>query len=415
MIEIYKLLSITIYGIFYIKIYSKLIRMEEKILYWIFIFIFFVGGSLSAILFNYKSSIFSSSGMLNIETNFISWSIYFIIVFLVPLLSIILVNKIFKFFTYRNNIIKTTNLNIIYSILIVIFTYVVVNVDINDLLFNQVAYIGYNEALANRYSLQHSGLYIFIIRISSFVFLLALSIEYFFRKQKILSFIYFIIGMIIYGLIDNLIFISKLYFIGFVFSYMVFLFLNINKKYFIFITIIITVLYIFYYFYNMGYQYEASYYNPIIKGITRFTISIPYYIEYYMHNNFDMRIYFHSILIGETITSPNIKVFSTMYNISNNSIEGSLASGIFTYNYANFGIFTILKSLFEIPILVSLYAYITKYNITSIKLSIFFLLVFGIINYSFIIIMVGPVLGIMFFIVFDIVLDFIKSILQNKN
>ena len=410
----YKVLNIIIYGLFYIYLYKKLNRVEEKILYWNFLVLFFIGGSFSALIFNYTSSVFSSSGMLNIQTGFISWSIYFIIVFLLPLLSIILTNKIFIAIPSKNTGFKGINLIIIYCMLIFIFIFIFINIDLNNLIFNY-NYKGYAESLLNRYNLQYTFIFVFIVKVLTFILLLALSIEYFYRERRKLSFALFIAGVVIYGVIDNLIFISKLYFVGFAFSYIVFLLINLKKKYFIVIASSLAVAYILFYFYNVGSNYEANYIEPILKGITRFTISVPYYIEYYMNNNFNMKIYFHSILIGENIISPNIKVFSTMFDDSHMQVQGSLASSIFTYNYANFGIFTIVKSLFEILILISLYAYITKNGISSIKLAIFFLLVFGIINYSFITIMVGPLLGIVFFILFYISIKNIKIIINNKG
>jgi len=398
LILLYKILSIGMYGIGYWYIYKKLNKVEEKILFWNFFILFFIGGSLSALIFDYTNIIFPSSGMLSIETDILSWSIYFIIVFLLPILSILVTNKIFKFFSISESFQKT-NLIIIYIVLLLIIVYTVLNTDLTSMLFNQVNK-SYSESLEYRYALQYSSSYRFIVKIVSFVFLLALCMEYFYRGRKTLSFVLFILSILIYGVIDNFIFISKLYLIDFLFSYLVFLLIYMNKKYFIHIVVLVLIVYVSFYFYNMGHNYEAVFFEPILKGITRFTISVPYYIEYYMSNDFDMKIYFYSLLTGDIIISPNIRVFSTMFNVSNMDIQGSLASGIFTYNYANFGIFTILKSLFEVTVLMCIYAYISKKCMTSIKLSIFFLLVFGIINYSFVTIMVGPLLG--FFVFFMI-------------
>lgn len=414
LILLYKILSIGMYGIGYCYIYKKLNKVEEKILFWNFFILFFIGGSLSALIFDYTNIIFPSSGMLSIETDIFSWSIYFIIVFLLPILSILVSNKIFKFFSISESF-QNTNLTIIYIVLLLIIVYTVLNTDLTSMLFNQV-HKSYSESLEYRYALQYSSSYTFIVKVVSFVFLLALCMEYFYRERKTLSFVLFIISIIIYGVIDNFIFISKLYFIGFVFSYLVFLLIYMNKKYFIPIVVLVLIGYISFYFYNMGNNYEAVFFEPILKGITRFTISVPYYIEYYMSNDFDMKIYFYSLLTGDTIISPNIRVFSTMFNASNMDIQGSLASGIFTYNYTNFGIFTIFKSLFEVTVLMCLYAYISKKWMTSIKLSIFFLLVFGIINYSFVTIMVGPLLGFfVFFIIYFTKDTLIAKIIFRKN
>lgn len=220
LILLYKILSISIYGIGYLYMYKKLNRVEEKILFWNFFILFFIGGSLSALIFDYTNIIFPSSGMLSIETDIFSWSIYFIIVFLLPILSILVSNKIFKFFSISESF-QNTNLTIIYIVLLLIIVYTVLNTDLTSMLFNQV-HKSYSESLEYRYALQYSSSYTFIVKVVSFVFLLALCMEYFYRERKTLSFVLFIISIIIYGVIDNFIFISKLYFIGFVFSYLVF-------------------------------------------------------------------------------------------------------------------------------------------------------------------------------------------------
>ncbi|WP_323665208.1 O-antigen polymerase [Aliarcobacter butzleri] len=391
LILLYKILSIGMYGIGYWYIYKKLNKIEEKILFWNFFILFFIGGSLSALIFDYTNIIFPSSGMLSIETDILSWSIYFSIVFLLPILSILVTNKIFKFFSISETF-QRTNLIFIYISLFLIIVYILFNTDMTNLLFNQ-AYKGYSESLENRYALQYSSSYLFIVKVLSFIFLLSLCIEYFNRGRKVLSFAYFVLSIVIYGIIDNFIFISKLYFIGFVFSYLVFLLIYMKKKYFIPIVVLVSISYISFYFYNIGHNYEAVVIEPILKGITRFTITIPYYIEYYMSNDFDMKIYFYSLLTGEKVISPNIRVFELMFDTSKMDVQGSLASGIFTYNYANFGILTTFISLFEVTVLIYLYTTITKNIMTSFNISIFSLLVFGIINYNFTTILVNPLIG----------------------
>jgi hypothetical protein len=397
-ILIYKLINIILYAIAYGILFKRLNKIEEKIVFYHFGILFFIGGSISCLIFDIKNIIFPSSGMLDIHISILSWSIYFIIVFLLPLLSIVIISKILK----NNNKIefKQTNMLIIIFLLFLIIIYVLFSLDINQILLNHFS--SYKESLETRYSLQYDRMFYFIVKVLSFVLLLSLNIELLYRKKVKLLTLTFMVTTMLYMFIDNFIFISKLYFIEFVFSFLIVLSLYIKKKYLIIIMILFSSAYTVFYFYNIGNNYEANIIEPLLKGLTRFTITIPYYIEYYMNHDFDMRIYLHSIFIGENIISPNIKVFSLAFDTLN---KGSLASGIYTYNYANFGIFTILKSLIEVIILIYLYKIILNKNLSSVKLALFCLLIFGIINYSFTTILMGSILGFIYFALFYFIKD----------
>jgi hypothetical protein len=408
---IVKLLFIIIFAFAYFNLYKKINYLEERIFFWYFFIFLYIGGSITSLIFDYTDLIFVSSDMTIIKTNVMTWLIFFIIVFVVPYICI----YIFKRIMYKNNqILKFRKTNFFFLIIISIFIslYIFISIDIPELI-NKFSHIkSYTNWIIYRNKLYYSFDFYFIAKSLAFVVLLSLFIELYFRKKKRLAFVFFLIGLILFGLIEHFLFATKGLIFNFAIAYLLVLFFDIKILKFILVGLVFIGGYIGYYAFNMGIgsNYElTNIIMPIVSGLTRFTLTIPAFIEYYMIHDFDMRIYFHSILIGENIISPNIKVYSMLFNNTidlGNGIYGSLTNNMFTYNYSNFGIFFILKSFFEFIILISIYKKtIVKNEMTTIKLAILFLLLFNILNFEFITILVNPVVGFIYFALFYFIKD----------
>jgi len=417
-----KLLFILIYTFFYYKLYQKVNYLEEKIIFWYFFTFLFIGGSITALIYDYTDLIFTSSGMKMIKTDMITWLIFFIISFLIPYICL----YIFKKIMYKNNepiVYSQSHSFILVFMTLITLLYVYLNIDIGKLisLFDSIK--SYSSWIIYRNQLEYSSVFYFMAKSLSFVLLLSLSFELYFRNKKIYSFIVFFICLIIFGLIEHFLFATKGLMFNFAIGYLILIFLNVKVRKFLLLGFLFLLIYVGYYAYNMGVtsNYELNnVFTPIISGLTRFTLNIPAFIEYYMVHDFDMRIYFNSVLAGENIISPKIKVYDMLFDNTidlGGGVYGSLTNSMFTFNYSNFGIFAIPKSMFEFFILIWLYKYfIVKDTMTSVKLAILILLLFNILNFEFITILVNPVVGLIVFVLFYFLKDtVIPQILFRKK
>ncbi|WP_164968607.1 hypothetical protein [Arcobacter sp. F155] len=309
------------------------------------------------------------------------------------MISIVLFGK-------QNNDIKFINTSKYFVVIGLATIYILMNVDVNQVFFN-IAFSSYSESVAYRASLDYSPFFIFLVKSFMYVLVLGVSIEYLFQKRKITSIFAFIFGLALFGLFEHFIFATKNGMVSIAFAYLVIMLFYFRLKYLILFSTIIVLSYLTYYQINMGEHHDFQIAVPIIAGITRFTQTIPYVIDYYMFFDFDLKYYFYSTIIGDTIVNPNIKVYEHVVDISNqkiiegtNNVYGTITSGIIAYNYANFGPLSIINSLFEYIFIMLCFRYIViKNQISSFKIALLFMITYYVMHFEFITIVANTLVG----------------------
>lgn len=384
-IMLLKIIYISIFLIVYVYLWKFMRNIELKIIYNFFIIFFYIGGGISSLLIDYTDIVMPQSGIKAVELNIIGWNIYFIIIYVIPTLTLLLATKIL---TFREREIKKMNLLYVYMIVFIIFIYLYItdHFNLNNILLD------YESLIKNRYDLAYSYVFTFLSKVLTFILLLTITLEYLvIINQKNTSLFMFVISVMLYALIDVVVFSSKLYIVGFIYVYLIAIFISYKMVFYKIFPIVLSI-YIIFYTSHMGQYYEIDILNVILQGLTRFTLQTPFFIDYYMSHNFDWKFYFYSTITGNLVVSPNIKVFDLMF-YNDTGLEGSLASNIFLFNYANYGIFSILVTLFEMYILFFLYKLTVNKYFTSLNLAVFLFLCFGILNYGFLDILLNPLNG----------------------
>ena len=425
---IYKILFIIVFGFAYYVLYKKIKYLEEKIIYLYFLLFFYVGGTLTSLIFDHLDFFFPNSDMNHIETGLMHWTLFFFIVFLIPLLCIIF----FRIIMYNLRITNTlrsspvayrhTSRRSLFFVALLVLIYALLNVDITNIKHTFSSIHSYTEWVIYRNSLNYSGSFYFICKALSFVILFAIPVEFYFRQQQKMSFALFLLCLLAFGLMEHFLFATKGLMFNFAIGYFIILYIHSSLKKILPIAFFLLFIYFNYYIFNMGVNYNVgNVLAPFLSGITRFTITTPYFIDYYMHHNFDMKIYFSSILFAQQVISPNIKVYSLVFpnaniDLTGNGLYGSLTSGIFVYNYSNFSIISLFKSIFEFSFLIALYRFLIVKNImTSFKLAILVFLAFNIMNFEFTTILVNPVVGYIVFVMFYVFESLASHLLTFGN
>ncbi|RXJ77995.1 hypothetical protein CRV03_03220 [Arcobacter sp. F155] len=397
-ILLYKVVVSIFFLLLYIHLYKKVKHtFIPKLIYFYYFTFYMIGGTFTLFITEFTDIFYPNSGLNIITPSLMSWIIYSILVYVIPyvfiMISIVLFGK-------QNNDIKFINTSKYFVVIGLATIYILMNVDVNQVFFN-IAFSSYSESVAYRASLDYSPFFIFLVKSFMYVLVLGVSIEYLFQKRKITSIFAFIFGLALFGLFEHFIFATKNGMVSIAFAYLVIMLFYFRLKYLILFSTIIVLSYLTYYQINMGEHHDFQIAVPIIAGITRFTQTIPYVIDYYMFFDFDLKYYFYSTIIGDTIVNPNIKVYEHVVDISNqkiiegtNNVYGTITSGIIAYNYANFGPLSIINSLFEYIFIMLCFRYIViKNQISSFKIALLFMITYYVMHFEFITIVANTLVG----------------------
>lgn len=391
------------FGCFYLILFKYIQTIEEKVLYYIFLIFYFLGGSVSWISIHYKDIFYEASGFNDIELGLFHICSFTLLVYILPILSLILIVSVrdrLPFLPYIRCTHTELNMEVplkpVFIFLFVSILYLLNKIDFDTII--NPSFTGYTESLKARYALSLSPLYVFIGK--SFIYFLTTIciLELFKRSLNKTAFVFFVFSVPVIVLIDSFIFISKLSLGMHLFIYMIVILLNgiRFKSLFVFMAITTSAYLIFINTYAGGYRPDYHF-EPIVKAITRFTITTPYFLDYFYFYDFNNKVYFDSVFRHSLNESPNVAVYNHMFS-SVFSGQGQVASSIFVYNYTNYGPMSVLFALFEILFIYVLYRYST-YNLNrSVSASLFIITCMSILNYNFVTILINPLVGIFLYL-----------------
>ncbi|WP_066402414.1 O-antigen polymerase [Aliarcobacter cryaerophilus] len=402
-IFLYKVVVSICFLLLYIHLYKKIEHtFVPKLIYFYYFTFYMIGGTCTLFTAEFTDIFYPTSGFNMINPSLLGWIIYSILVYVIPYLFIIIS---FILFGKQHYDIKSINSSKYFIAIGLSTIYILMSININQVFFN-TTFSSYYESVAYRASLNYSPIFTFLVKSFMYVLVLGLSIEYLLQKRKIVSIFVFIFGLTLFGLFEHFIFATKNGMISIAFSYLVIMLFYFRFKYLILFSIAMVLSYLTYYQINMGEHYDFDIAIPIIAGITRFTQTIPYVIDYYMYFDFDLKYYFYSTITGDIVINPNIKVYEHVVDISNqkiiegtDNVYGTITSGIIAYNYANFGPLSIVNSVFEYIFLMICFKYIIiKNSISSFKIALLFMITYYIMHFEFITIAVNVLVGFVFYV-----------------
>lgn len=400
-ILILKVLASLVFFLLYVVQWKNITTNEARICFLFFFVLYFIGGGVASIVVEDVNYFLPESGLYQVKSNFFSWVTYFTFVYLVPYVFVWIVELVVREKDINNQtsvLAMDFKWAVFFFFLYLFFLYI--NIDLKDVVGFKG--LGYANQVKNRYLLDFQPSFQFVALVFGFLLTYNLSFFIIVKNKGFLKLFIGVVVILVYLVVVERVFFSKLYFMG--------LFISLFFSFFIFSRISKVKLFLgsLFCFTMLLFYYSVSVYGGVgnistsfIKAVSRYTIPIYYYVNYYMAHDFEGGFYFSGMLTGQAQNYIR-DVYDYAFLVSDTDVVGTLSSGLIVHNFANSGALALILSFLEFFVLIFLYRLFRMESNNSLNLSIFSFLIFSIMNYSFMSVLANPGSGmiLIFFILF---------------
>lgn len=387
-IVILKVVVFLIFLVLYALQWKSVKTTEAKICFLYFSVFYFLGGGVVSIVIEDIDYFLPHAGLYQVKGSGLSWLLYYCLVYFLPYVLIWIVDIFTRNGSRSIQVKGLVNPTwLLFSLLFYLVVFFITN-DGGVILDFEPS--GYMHQIENRYSLTLHPVLQYFYLFGGFLITYNLMVSSISNKMV---FIPAVFSCLVYLLVVERVFYSKLYLMGLASSVLFVFFVLSRRSLFKFLSIFLLSSSALFVYYSFSVYGEMSDIVPaFVRVVTRYAMPVYYYVDYYLFNDFEGGFYFSGTL-GRDSGSYIQDLYDHAYVISVADVRGTLSSGLIVHNYANLGFFGFFLSCLEFSFLIFIYSFFRLRSYQFLNLAIFSFLIFSVMNYSFTSVLANPRTG----------------------